>query len=258
MAICFVIQPFDSGKFDKRFLDIYQPAIESAGLEAYRVDNDSSVLVPIESIEKGIRQAVICLADITTDNPNVWYELGFAFAAGRPVVMVCSEERTSNKYPFDIQHRSVISYLTDAPSDFDKLRDKLTAKIKSIMNQDNLLDQIAESDPVAAVNGLSQSEIMVLAVIAGETSMPDKPTTVYSIRHGAERAGITNMGVNLALRRLLQKKFASEIELYDDRNGEPYTAVMITDVGWEWIDANDSHFQLNFPVIEHEDKDIPF
>jgi hypothetical protein len=172
--------------------------------------------------------------------------------------MVCSEERTSNKYPFDIQHRSVIPYSTDSPSDFDKLRDNLTTKIKAIMNQGNLLDQIAESDPVAAVNGLSQSEIMVLAVIAGETSMPDKPTTVYSIRQGAERGGITNMGVNLALRRLLQKRFVSEIELWDERSGEPYPAIMITDVGWEWIDANDSHFQLNFPIHVQEDTDIPF
>lgn len=253
MAICFVIQPFDSGKFDKRFLDIYKPAIESAGLEAYRVDTDPSVLVPIESIEKGIRQAVICLADITTDNPNVWYELGFAFAASRPVVMVCSEERTSKKYPFDIQHRSVIPYSTDSPSDFDKLRDNLTAKIKAIMNQDNFLDQIAESDPIVAVNGLSQAEIMVLAVIAGESS-----TTTYSIRNSAERAGITNLGVNLALRRLMQKSFISDIELYDDQNGQSYPGIMVTEVGWEWIDANDSQFQLNFPVHVQEDNDIPF
>ena len=59
MPTCFVIQPFDSGKFDKRFQDIYKPAIEAAGLEAYRVDLDPGVLVPIESIEKGIRQAAV-------------------------------------------------------------------------------------------------------------------------------------------------------------------------------------------------------
>jgi hypothetical protein len=110
MATCFVIQPFDSGKFDKRFEDIYRPAIEAAGLEAYRVDKDPSVSVPIDAIEEGIRQAAVCLADITADNPNVWYELGYAFAAKRPVVMVCSEERTGKKYPFDIQHRSIIAY----------------------------------------------------------------------------------------------------------------------------------------------------
>jgi nucleoside 2-deoxyribosyltransferase len=135
MATCFVIQPFDSGKFDKRFTDIYKPSIEAAGLNAYRVDQDPSVSVPIDAIEEGIRKASVCLADITADNPNVWYELGFAFAAGRPVVMVCSEERTGKKYPFDIQHRSIINYLAEAPSDFDKLRESLTTRIKALLQK---------------------------------------------------------------------------------------------------------------------------
>ena len=93
MAHCFVIRPFDAGKYDKRCEDVYKPAILAADLEPYRVDKDPTVEVPIEAIEDGIRAALVCLADIITDNPNVWYELGFAFALGRPVVMVCSDER---------------------------------------------------------------------------------------------------------------------------------------------------------------------
>src|SRR5580698_7444267 len=99
MPTCFVIQPFDAGKFDKRYNDVYAHAIKDAGLEPYRVDKDPAAGVPIEAIEEGIRTSAICLADITTDNPNVWYELGFAFASGRPVVMVCSKERPDKKYP---------------------------------------------------------------------------------------------------------------------------------------------------------------
>src|SRR5580658_2497581 len=146
MATCFVIQPFDSGKFDKRFDDVYRPAIEAAGLEAYRVDRDPGVDVPIDAIEQGIRSATICLADITTDNPNVWYELGFAFAAGRPVVMVCSKERPDKKYPFDIQHRTIILYCADAPSDFDTLQHSLTARIKALLTKSETLRQIAETE----------------------------------------------------------------------------------------------------------------
>ncbi len=65
MPICFVIQPFDAGKFDKRFDDVYRPAIEAAGLDAYRVDRDPGVDVPIDAIEDGIRNATVCLSDIT-------------------------------------------------------------------------------------------------------------------------------------------------------------------------------------------------
>jgi hypothetical protein len=256
MATCFVIQPFDSGKFDKRFQDIYKPSIEAAGLEAYRVDRDPGVSVPIESIERGIRQASICLADITADNPNVWYELGFAFAAGRPVVMVCSEERTGKKYPFDIQHRTVIPYLADAPSDFDKLKVTLTTRLQAILKQDAVLDQIAESDPVAPIHGLSQPEILVLAVVAGEVYLPEHSTTVNWVKRSAERTGITGMGFNIAIRRLLLKKFLRESELWSEERSESFPALSITDEGWKWIDDNESQF-----VLSRADKpkdDIPF
>ncbi len=72
MSTCFVIQPFDSGKFDKRFKETFAPAIQAAGLEPYRVDQDSKADVLIHSIKDGIRAAAVCLADITMDNPNVW------------------------------------------------------------------------------------------------------------------------------------------------------------------------------------------
>jgi hypothetical protein len=259
MAFCFVIQPFDSAKFDKRFNDIYRPAIEAAGLEAYRVDQDPGVQVPIESIEQGIRKATVCLADITEDNPNVWYELGFTFAANKPVVMVCSEERPGNKYPFDIQHRSIIPYMADAPSDFEKLRTNLTAKIAAIIKQDALLDRIAEESPIAPVHGLSSPEIMVLAAIAGDISFPGQSTTMYNAKHAAERAGITGMGFNLAIRRLLQKSFVQTKEIYDDHAQETYTGLSIAELGWNWIDTNESNFILiTRPPAKSVINDLPF
>ena len=256
MATCFVIQPFDAGKFDKRFNDVYKPAIEAAGLEAYRVDTDPGVLVPIEAIERGIKQAAVCLADITADNPNVWYELGFAFASGSPVVMVCSDERTGKKYPFDIQHRSIIPYLADSPSDFDKLKSNLTVKLQAIIKQDAVLDQIAESDPIAPVHGLSQPEVLVLAVVAGEAYMPSHATPVSSVKRSAERAGITGMGFNVAIRRLIQKKFILETEIWNEDGSESYPGISISDNGWDWIDVNESQFVFSRP--EKKKDDLPF
>jgi hypothetical protein len=258
MATCFVIQPFDSGKFDKRFTDVYKPAIEAAGLEAYRVDRDPSVLVPIDSIEDGIRKASVCLADITADNPNVWYELGFAFASGRPVVMVCSDERTGKKYPFDIQHRSIIPYLADSPSDFEKLKESLTTRVKALLQKGETLQKLAEADPVATVEGLSQAEIVVLAVIAGSSFSPTHGVALYGAKNDAERAGLTNMGFNIGIRRLLAKKFIEVIDLFDEQNGEPYDGVRVLESGWTWIDTNEARFVLYRPSKEYSTDDIPF
>lgn len=258
MAICFVIQPFDQGKFDKRFEDIYKPAIEAAGLEAYRVDKDPGVSVPIDSIEQGIKSATICLADITADNPNVWYELGFAFATGRPVVMVCSEERTGKKYPFDIQHRSIIPYHADSPSDFDVLKQKLTARLKAMLEKGEALRNIAESDPVAPVEGLSHPEVMALAVIAGSSFLPNTAVAVWVAKRDAEGAGVTNMGFNLAIRRLTAKNYILIEESWDERSGEAYNGLRITEAGWAWIEENESRFLLQRQEPVAEDIDIPF
>ncbi len=57
MPTCFVIQPFDSGKFDKRYKKTFVPAITGVGLDPYRVDQDPGADVLITSIENGIRSA---------------------------------------------------------------------------------------------------------------------------------------------------------------------------------------------------------
>lgn len=94
MARCFVIQPFDGGgPYDKRYKDVLLPAINDADLEAYRVDEDRLSSVPIDDIEQNIRTSEICLADITLDNANIWYEVGFAFANNKPVVMIFAKPR---------------------------------------------------------------------------------------------------------------------------------------------------------------------
>jgi hypothetical protein len=172
MPTCFVIQPFDADKFDKRFEEVYSPAIQAAGLDPYWVDRDPSVDVLIDAIESGIRGAAVCLADITTDNPNVWYELGFAFAAGRPVVMVCSDERTGKKYPFDIQHRTIIAYKAHSPSDFVKLKSEITSRIKALITRTEALRAIGASEQVAPVQGLTQPELAVIAALAGSVILP--------------------------------------------------------------------------------------
>lgn len=118
---CFVIQPFDGEKFDKRFEDVYRPAIVAAGLNAYRVDADDFAQVLIDTIEEKIRAAAICMADITSNNPNVWYEVGYAYANSKTVILVCSDERTED-YPFDVRSRNILKYKTESASDYQEFQ----------------------------------------------------------------------------------------------------------------------------------------
>ena len=126
---CFVIQPFDNGKFDRRYQEMIKPVIEQCGLTAYRVDQDYKVDVPVQAIEEKIDQASLIIAEITTDSPNVWFEVGYAFAKGRQVILLCSDERTS-RIPFDVRHRNYLRYHTGSPGDYDEFRIKLESFVR--------------------------------------------------------------------------------------------------------------------------------
>jgi nucleoside 2-deoxyribosyltransferase len=263
MPTCFVIQPFTE-TYNKRFDDLYKPAIEAAGMTAYRVDQDSSATVLVEAIEKNIKRAAVCLADITDDNPNVWYELGFAYAAGRPVVMACSDERqkAGKRFPFDIQHRAIVTYKTESQSDFQVFKDNLTTRLKAMLEQGAVLEEMAERASVASVDGLSSQELSVLAVTASSVALDDHATSVWSVKNDCERAGLNNLGFNLGLRRLKFKKFVETVDIEDER-GDSYPGVQVTELGWQWIEANEDKFSFHSANakkggFEDMDEKVPF
>lgn len=137
---CFIAQPFDGDVFDRRYEEIIVPSVRNCGLEPYRVDCDSSVVVPVKSMEEYIAKASLFIADITLDNPNVWYELGYAIALNKEVIMVCSDERSGN-LPFDVQHRNVLLYRTKSYSDFTRyqasLESAISARLGDLSRQEN-------------------------------------------------------------------------------------------------------------------------
>ena len=256
MQNCFVIQPFDGGKFDKRFKDVFCPAIRDANLEPYRVDEDKGVDIPIEAIEAGIKNSAVCFADITTDNPNVWYELGFACASGRRVVMVCGDERTG-KYPFDIQHRTIIRYKSESLSDFAQLKADITARLCALLDQTEALQAIREHEQIAPIEGLSQMELAVLAALAGSVVSPTEGVPAHSVKADTESAGFTAVAFNIGLQRLQGKEFVV-VKDVEDFNGFAYPHIYVTNSGWSWISQNESRFLLRRTVPAKNKDDIPF
>ena len=233
---CFMIQPFDGGKFDKRFDDVFAPAVKAAGLEPYRVDRDAGVAVPIDDIEKGIKEAAACFVDVTVDNPNVWFELGYAIAAKKDLCLVCSKERTGD-FPFDIQHRKIISYSPDAPRDFANLESEITQRLKAILSQqeDRAAIQEITKEPTRA--GLADYEAAALASIASSAGGIDDSVSNWMLREELEKAGFNRLACNVAVRGLRAKGFI-RADTARDHDGEPYEVYTIDESGWEWITAN--------------------
>jgi hypothetical protein len=236
------MQPFDGGTFDKRYEDVYAPAIQDADLEPYRVDRDPSVSIPIDDIESGIRNSEICLADITTDNPNVWFELGFAIAVPREVVLVCSDERNT-RFPFDVQHRNILRYKTESKSDFDKLRSEIAERIRGLLEKERTIGRISNLSPVADTEGLSQHELVALVTVMQNRLAPEDVVSTYTIKEDMNRVGFTDIGVSLALRGILDNGMVTTA-IETDWNGDDYVVYSMTEEGIQWLMRNQDELVL--------------
>lgn len=258
MRTCFVIQPFDGGPFDKRYQDTIRPAIKSCELEAYRVDEDLSVSIPIDEIEHGIRESALCLADITSDNPNVWFELGFAIACRKEVVLICSHERSS-KFPFDVQHRNIIQYRTDSRRDLDDLATKISERIAAILRKEQKIGKV--HTPLAEVSGLTPHETVALVSLAENIEDPTEAAGHHTIRSDMERAGFNRIATFIALQALVRKKLVQSHEA-TDFNGNPFVVFQLTQQGTEWLMDNQDRLALKNDADQEPssipDEDIPF
>lgn len=181
---CFIIQPYDKGgKFDKRYKDTIKPTIAECGYIPYRVDEDYGATIPIEAIESGLKQSHIVVAEITTNNPNVWFELGFALALNKPIVLLCSDER-KGKTPFDVRHRTILRYRTGSSSDFDELRQQLKLSLRARCDgatlqeiQGNQSEAITETEwlVLKRVSELQSTPYSVTSTdMLGEIAPPEK------------------------------------------------------------------------------------
>ncbi len=127
---CFVMMPF-ANPIGGYYASIYEPAIIKAGLKPMRADAD--IFGPgkiIDQIYRGISDAKVLIAELTSKNPNVFYELGLAHAMQKPVVLVSA---TEDDNPFDTKHLRVIFYDIKDPFWGQKLIDKVSESILSTL-----------------------------------------------------------------------------------------------------------------------------
>ena len=90
-------QPID---FNRVYEELLKPALQDAGCEVFRADEEQRAGDIRTDMFQELLVADLVLADLTLDNPNVWYELGVRHALrARGVLLVQGPRATS---PFDI------------------------------------------------------------------------------------------------------------------------------------------------------------
>lgn len=125
----FVLMPFEEAFRDTYLLGI-KPACEEAGYYCERLDEQMFEETMLERIYNQIAKADLVVADLTTRNPNVFYETGYAHALGQRVVLLT---RNSDDIPFDLKHHFHIVY-SDSIAD---LKNRLRARAAYYISHPN-------------------------------------------------------------------------------------------------------------------------
>jgi predicted Rossmann-fold nucleotide-binding protein len=126
---CFVIMRFHE-ESDPVFDEAIVPALATYGYKPWRTDRSLLYGDVIAAIHDGISHCYFVIADTTGDRPNVMYELGFARAHNKPVILLrrANPDGSFPDTPFDFQTQSILKY-TDDLSD---LRRRLEVAIANI------------------------------------------------------------------------------------------------------------------------------
>lgn len=100
-------------EFDDDSEDLFRFGISEAFDEdlflCERGDTDLGPGDILDSVLGKIGSAHFFIADVTKDNPNVYLELGYAWGAGRDVIIVARETRR-DALPFNIRNQRAIFY----------------------------------------------------------------------------------------------------------------------------------------------------
>lgn len=102
----FVLMPFDP-QFAPVFQDHILKICTDLCLDCKRADNIFGSADIISDVWALINNSKLLIADCTTRNPNVFYELGIAHTLGKNVIIIT---QNTDDIPFDIRHIRYIKY----------------------------------------------------------------------------------------------------------------------------------------------------
>lgn len=157
--LCFVLMPFGkkpniSGgivNFDAVYQDLIAPAIQAAGLEPLRADEEMTGGIIHKPMFERLILCEYAVADLTTANANVFYELGVRHAV-RPWSTVLIYAACCSQLPFDVAPLRALPYQLSpegTPADVAIAKEALAQRLLEARKEstDSPLYQLIENYP---------------------------------------------------------------------------------------------------------------
>jgi hypothetical protein len=107
--LAFVVMQFSPPEYEELFNDVISPVCDGMGLEAFRASQTYAPGLVIGDIQRQIRESRVVIAEITPMNANVYYEVGYADAIGKPVILIADGGKLE-QLPFDVRAFRTIFY----------------------------------------------------------------------------------------------------------------------------------------------------
>lgn len=157
--LCFVLMPFGKKPhigggmvdFDAVYQELIAPAIEAAGLEPLRADEEVTGGIIHKPMFERLILCEYAVADLTTANANVFYELGVRHAV-RPWSTVLIFAAGGSQLPFDVAPLRALPYQLTAdgvPADVAAAKEALAQRLLEAKKSttDSPIFQLVEDYP---------------------------------------------------------------------------------------------------------------
>ena len=136
--LAFVIMPFDD-QFTTVFSHFIKPILEELGFNVERADDIENQRNILRDIVENIHNSALIIADLTTANANVFYELGLAHALRKPVILMT---QSIEEVPFDLGPYRLLEYSTHFV-EIEEAKENLTSYARGFRDRTTKFDLLA-------------------------------------------------------------------------------------------------------------------
>jgi len=127
-----MIMPFHKNDIGKFYFENIKPfLVDNMKIDIYRADDFKDNDIIVHTIYKLIEESEFIIADTTHENKNVFYEIGYASAIGKEIIII-QNRKTEQKLFFDRAHIRAIMY---EPNDIETFHFELKSTIESIRDR---------------------------------------------------------------------------------------------------------------------------
>lgn len=141
---CFVASAFDHKDVDEIYDKTIRPVLREFNIKSLRVDRVEHNEDIDDQIFDLIDKSQMCIADLTYARPSVYYEAGYAFGSGKPVIYLSRRDHLHPRQDdhhgnfrvhFDLQMKNIIDWTEPNETFKKRLRSRLKHVLRPILSE---------------------------------------------------------------------------------------------------------------------------